>query len=145
MEKSLHSLKKSSELIRKIFLGLLVISSLFLLWTASAWLYGVFCAAEKVQVFQTASGGWSLSAGSFTVLIRQGYFAPSTPMEAMAKTTYLIESGMNLFAGLFQWTVFFIAHSLFDTVQENPFSVEERFPVFTVTRSLALQVRLELF
>ena len=27
MEKSLHSLKKSSELIRKIFLGLLVISS----------------------------------------------------------------------------------------------------------------------
>ena len=108
MEKSLHSLKKSSELIRKIFLGLLVISSLFLLWTASAWLYGVFCAAEKVQVFQTASGGWSLSAGSFTVLIRQGYFAPSTPMEAMAKTTYLIESGMNLFAGLFQWTVFFI-------------------------------------
>ena len=123
MEKSLHSLKKTSELIRKIFLGLLVISSLFLLWTASAWLYGMFCAAEKVQVFQTASGGWSLSAGSFTVLIRQGYFAPSTPMEAMAKTTYLIESGMNLFADLFQWTVFFIAHSLFDTVQENPFSI----------------------
>ena len=57
MEKSLHSLKKSSELIRKIFLGLLVISSLFLLWTASAWLYGVFCAAEKVQVFRLLPAG----------------------------------------------------------------------------------------
>lgn len=57
MEKSLHSLKKSSELIRKIFLGLLVISSLFLLWTASAWLYGRSVPRRKCRFFRLLPAG----------------------------------------------------------------------------------------
>ncbi len=57
MEKSLHSLKKSSELIRKIFLGLLVISSLFLCGRHLLGFMGCSVPRRKCRFFRLLPAG----------------------------------------------------------------------------------------
>lgn len=75
MERSLHSLQKSSAFLRRIFLVLLVIATAFLLWMAAAWIFGLFCTSGQMQAFETSYGGWSISAGPFVMQIQGGYFA----------------------------------------------------------------------
>ena len=122
MERSLHSLQKSSAFLRRIFLVLLVIATAFLLWMAAAWIFGLFCTSEQMQAFETSYGGWSISAGPFVMQIQGGYFAPNAQLETVAKTAYSVESGMDLIAGACQWLVYFLAYLLFEQAQENPFT-----------------------
>ncbi len=122
MERSLHSLQKSSAFLRRIFFVLLVIATAFLLWMAAAWIFGLFCTSGQMQAFETSYGGWSISAGPFVMQIQGGYFAPNAQLETVAKTAYSVESGMDLIAGACQWLVYFLAYLLFEQAQENPFT-----------------------
>ena len=112
MERSLHSLQKSSAFLRRIFFVLLVIATAFLLWMAAAWIFGLFCTSGQMQAFETSYGGWSISAGPFVMQIQGGYFAPNAQLETVAKTAYSVESGMDLIAGACQWLVYFLAYLL---------------------------------
>ena len=121
MEMKLRTMQKSTGRLCGIFKVLTIAAAILLLWTLAGWIYGLFCPQPQMQAEPVASGGWSISAGPFSVLIRQGYFAPASGLTAV-KAAYLIESGMSLLGGVFQWTVLLLAFLLFDAVQENPFT-----------------------
>lgn len=120
MEIKLRAMQKSAKRLGGIFKVLSIAAAIFLLWMLAGWIFGLFCPQPQMEAAAAASGGWSVSAGPFSVLIRQGYFAPSA--EPAVKAAYLIESSMNLLGGACQWTVLFLAFLLFDAARENPFT-----------------------
>ncbi len=121
MERKLRAMQKSTEFLRQVFKVLTIAASILFLWMLAGWIFGLFYPQPQMQAEPAASGGWSISAGPFSVLIRQGYFAPGSEL-ASVKGAYLTEGGMNLVGGACQWAVFLLAFLLFDAAQENPFT-----------------------
>ena len=109
MERKLRAMQKSTEFLRQVFKVLTIAASILFLWMLAGWIFGLFYPPPQMQAEPAASGGWSISAGPFSVLIRQGYFAPGSEL-ASVKGAYLTEGGMNLVGGACQWAVFLLAY-----------------------------------
>ncbi len=122
MEKKLRMMKKGAGTLCQVFKVLTIVAAVLLLWMLAAWIFGLFCPPGQIQAQTTASGGWAVSAGPFTVLIRQGYLSPGTDLATAAKAAYLIEGGMGLVGGACQWAVLWLSFLLFDRAKENPFT-----------------------